>query len=338
MKGVRLFDGEMLKMNEILKLIPAYKDYIWGGNRLKSEYNKNSPYRVTAESWELSCHENGLSYVSGGKYDGMTLEDAINEAKAKGEDWLGTKCGNFEQFPVLIKLIDANASLSIQVHPDDSYAKINENGSLGKTEVWYIVEAEPDAELIYGLAKDVTKEEIKEAILKNELKPYLNSVKVKPGDVFFVRAGLLHAIGKGILICEIQQNSDTTYRVYDWGRVGTDGKPRELHIEKALDVLCLSKEEKTDFSPKLIEQNKDAKDYLIADCEYFKVVKREQLKESEIKTDGMSFLCLTFLKGDGEIVTEEQKCNYKKGDSFFIPAVKKEYKILGESQFLVTKV
>ena len=321
-----------------LKLIPAYKDYIWGGKKLKNEYNKESLYDITAESWELSCHENGLSRIWGGKYDGYSLKKVINEAKKEGKDFLGTNCKNSEQFPVLIKLIDANDSLSIQVHPDDIYGKINENGGLGKTEVWYVVEAEPDAELIYGFSKDVTKEEIKEAILKNELKPYLNRVKVKPGDVFFVRAGLLHAIGKGILICEIQQNSDTTYRVYDWGRVGNDGKPRELHVEKALDVVCLSKEEQTDFSPALIAENEEVKDYKVADCEYFKVVKREQKKVSEIKTDGTSFLSLTFLKGEGEIITEEQEIRYKKGDSFFIPAIKNKYIIEGESEFLVVGV
>ena len=209
---------------------------------------------------------------------------------------------------------------------------------MGKTEVWYVVDAEPDAELIYGFSKAVTKAEIKEAISKNELKPYLNSVKVKAGDVFFVRAGLLHAIGKGILICEIQQNSDTTYRVYDWGRKGKDGKPRELHIEKALDVLCFSKEEKTDFSPELTAENEDVKDYQVADSEYFKVIKRKQKKESILKTDGTSFLCLTFLRGEGKIVSQGNEESYRKGDSFFLPAIKNEYKIFGKGEFLVTSV
>ena len=322
----------------ILKLVPAYKDYIWGGKKLKNQFGKKTPYDVTAESWELSCHENGLSYVSGGKYDGKTLKEAIDEAKKEAIDFLGTKRKENEKFPVLIKLIDANDSLSIQVHPDDAYARQNENGSLGKTEVWYVAETEPDAELIYGFSKDVTKEEIKEAILKNELKPYLNSVKEKAGDVFFVRAGLLHAIGKGILICEIQQNSDTTYRVYDWGRVGADGKPRQLHIEKALEVLCLSKEEKTDFSPKLIAEADGVADYQVADCEYFKVIKRVQKKEAYIDLDGSSFLSVTFLKGEGEIISAESKVPYKKGDSFFISAEENSYKISGESEFLITSV
>jgi len=325
-------------MSEILKLVPSYKDYIWGGEKLKKEYNKETPYGITAESWELSCHENGLSVVSGGKYDGKSLKEAIYEAKREGKDFLGTNCKNLNQFPILIKLIDANDSLSIQVHPDDNYAKQNENGALGKTEVWYIVEAEPDAELIYGFSKDVTKEEIKDAILKNELKPYLNSVKVKAGDVFFVRAGLIHAIGKGILVCEIQQNSDTTYRVYDWGRVDASGIPRKLHIEKALDVISLSKERLINFSPKIIEENEYVKDSLVADCNYFKVIKREQKKYSILKTNGTSFLCVTFLNGKGEIIIKENKVPYKKGNSFFIPSIENKYKISGESTFLITKM
>ena len=213
-------------MNKILKLEPAYKDYVWGGEKLKKEYNKNSPYEKTAESWELSCHKNGLTRVSGGELDGLTLCDAIERFRSEGVDILGKNCEKFSDFPVLIKLIDANASLSIQVHPDNEYASEHENGGYGKTEVWYVVTADEGAELVYGFCRDVTREELREAILKNELPPLLNSVPVKAGDVFFVPAGLLHAIGKGILICEIQQNSDTTYHVYDWGRVGADGKPR----------------------------------------------------------------------------------------------------------------
>lgn len=325
-------------MFEILKLNPCFKNYIWGGDKLKKEYNKKTPYDVTAESWELSCHPNGLTRISGGEYDGKTLKEVLENEAASGRNPLGTKSGAFKQFPVLIKLIDANDRLSIQVHPDDDYALKNENGSFGKTEVWYVVDAKPDAELIYGFLKNVTKEEIKNAITKNELSPYLNSVKVKAGDVFFVRSGLLHAIGKGTLICEIQQNSDTTYRVYDWGRVGNDGKPRELHIEKALDVMCLSKEENTDFSAKPIHFGEDFTDYSVADCKYFKVIKREQKNKTEIKTDGTSFLCLTFLNGDGKIISKNSEIDFSHGDSFFIPAYENAYTISGKSTFLITSI
>lgn len=324
--------------NKILKLSPALKDYIWGGKRLKEEYGKKSETEIVAESWELSCHKNGMTRIIGGKYDGLTLGDVISCARECGEDWLGTNCKAFKAFPLLIKLIDANNSLSVQVHPDDIYAKCHENGGNGKTEVWYVVEAAPDAELIYGLACDVTKDEFKTAIENNELKKYLKSVKVKAGDVFFVEAGLIHAIGKGIVICEIQQNSDTTYRVYDWGRMGADGKPRELHIEKALDVMTLTKNEVRDFSPELIFEKDGVKEYKIADCNYFNVKKREQTKQTEIATDGNSFVALTFLKGSGYIESENEKVEFTKGESVFIPAVPDRYIISGKCEYLITAV
>ena len=325
-------------MAKAQKLIPEFKDYLWGGNRLRSEYGKQTPFDITAESWELSCHKNGLSRILGGEYDGMTLSDAISSAKEKGEDWLGIACTRFEQFPVLIKLIDACDSLSIQVHPDDAYAKENENGSYGKTEVWYVVDCEPGAELIYGFSQDVSKEELKAAIENNELSPYLNRVKVKPGDVFFVRAGLLHAIGKGILICEIQQNSDTTYRVYDWGRVGADGKPRELHVEKAVEVLERRKETVTDFSAPKILENGNISEYEIAACEYFKVKKRVQSKDSEIQTTGESFVALTVLNGEGRISSADGEINFTKGETIFLPAIKETYYVFGRCEYLMTSV
>ncbi|MBQ3225809.1 MAG: mannose-6-phosphate isomerase, class I [Clostridia bacterium] len=325
-------------MAKAQKLIPEFKDYLWGGNRLKAEYHKQSPFDITAESWELSCHKNGLSRILGGEYDGLTLPEAITRAKEKGEDWLGTACERFEQFPVLIKLIDACDSLSIQVHPDDAYAKENENGSYGKTEVWYIVDCEPDAELIYGFSRDVSKEELKTAIENNELSPYLNRVKVKPGDVFFVRAGLLHAIGKGILICEIQQNSDTTYRVYDWGRVGADGKPRELHIAKAVEVLKRRKETITDFSAPKVFETDGISEYQIATCEYFKVKKREQEESSLIQTTGDSFIALTFLNGEGMVSSSDGELCFIKGETVFLPATEESYTIKGKCEYLMTSV
>ena len=325
-------------MNKILRLEPAYKDYVWGGEKLVKEYNKNSPYAKTAESWELSCHKNGLTRISGGDFDGKTLREAIETAKNNGVDILGKSCEKFSDFPVLIKLIDADASLSIQVHPDNEYANEHENGGFGKTEVWYVVSADEGAELVYGFKRDVTREELREAILKNELPPLLNSVPVKAGDVFFVPAGLLHAIGKGILICEIQQNSDTTYRVYDWGRVGADGKPRELHVERALDVLKLSGEELRDFSPELISAGDGYSDYMVARCEYFTATVRKQESASALATDGSSFKALTFVSGEGKLVCGEESADFKRGDIFFLPAAPAEYAVLGKCEFLITEV
>ena len=322
---------------EIVKLYPECKDYVWGGEKLVKEYNKNSPYEKTAESWELSCHKNGLTRISGGELDGKTLREVIETAKTDGLDLLGINCAAFSDFPVLIKLIDADASLSIQVHPDDEYAREREGG-FGKTEVWYVVAADEGAELIYGFKRDVTRDELRSAIEKTELPPLLNSVPVKAGDVFFVPAGLLHAIGKGILICEIQQNSDTTYRVYDWGRVGADGKPRELHIEKALDVLKLSGESARDFSPKLISERDGYSDFEVATCKYFTATVRKQKNASTLKTDGTSFKALTFLSGEGKITSDGESADFKRGDSFFLPATAADYEIIGNCEFIITKV
>ena len=324
-------------MDRIWRLEPAYKDYLWGGEKLKKEYNKKSPYTMTAESWELSCHKNGETRISGGQYDGMTLSEAIKSAKDSGADVLGNRFSSFSEFPVLIKLIDANQALSIQVHPDDEYAREKEGG-YGKTEVWYVVSADEGAELIYGFSKDVTREELRHAIENCELSPLLNSVPVKAGDVFFVEAGLLHAIGKGILICEIQQNSDTTYRVYDWGRVGADGKPRELHIDKALDVLKLSRESASDFSPKLISKDGEIETYEIASCKYFNVKKVVQGDRYCIVSNGESFKALTFVSGEGYIKSENEKKSFKKGDSFFLSAECGEYIIEGNCEYLITEV
>ena len=323
---------------KIEKLYPECKDYVWGGEKLKKEYNKNSPYEKTAESWELSCHKNGLTRISGGEFDGKTLREVIEAAKNDGIDLLGTNCAAFSDFPVLIKLIDANASLSIQVHPDNKYANEHENGGFGKTEVWYVVNADEGAELIYGWKRDVTCEELREAIGKSELAPLLNSVPVKAGDVFFVPAGLLHAIGKGILICEIQQNSDTTYRVYDWGRVGADGKPRELHVERALDVLKLTGECARDFAPRLLAKGEGFSDYEVASCEYFTATVRKQERESSLSTDGKSFKALTFLSGEGRVVSGEEAVDFKQGDSVFLPALPADYVVEGKCEFIKTEV
>ena len=213
------------------ELIPPIKDYIWGGTKLREEFGKESGLERLAESWELSCHKDGVSVISGGEFDGMTLSEFVEEHP----EALGKNCGRFEFFPVLIKLIDARDDLSVQVHPDDDYA-MRVEGGYGKTEVWYVIDCEEGAELIYGFAEETDSDTFRRAIEEGTLLDIVNRVPVKKGDVFFIEAGTLHAIGKGILIAEIQQNSNTTYRVYDYGRLGADGKPRELHIDKALDV------------------------------------------------------------------------------------------------------
>lgn len=317
-----------------IKLEPAFKDYLWGGNKLKDLYNKNTPFEITAESWELSSHKDGQSKAKGGDFDGLTLSEIIEKCKKENKNLLGKNCDAFSDFPVLIKLIDANSSLSIQVHPDDNYAKINENGSFGKTEVWYIMDAEEDAKLVYGFNRNITKDEFACAIENGNLSELLNFVPVKKGDVFFVEAGMVHAIGSGILICEIQQNSNTTYRVFDWNRVGADGKKRELHIEKALDVSNLSKIDKSDFSPEKIDDNS----FLVADSKYFKVKKYICHNSLALKDDDSSFACINFTEGQGFIESKDYKEEFKKGDTFFIPADCVNISVSGSCEFLYTTV
>ena len=213
----------------VLKLLPAYKDYLWGGHRLVDEYNKEYDGDILAETWELSCHPDGPSRIANGRYAGKTLEEYI---EAEGKGVLGTHCRRFRDFPILIKFIDAKQDLSVQVHPDNRYALKNE-GQYGKTEMWYVVDAGEDATLYYGFKEEISKEEFAERIENDTVLDVLNKVPVQKGDVLFIESGTIHAIGADILIAEIQQNSNVTYRVYDYGRVGKDGKKRDLHIEKA---------------------------------------------------------------------------------------------------------
>ena len=216
----------------ILKLTPSCKDYLWGGSRLRSDFGIKSDLNPLAEAWVLSCHPDGPSYVANGEYAGETLSEYI---LMEGKKVTGTHSRHYSQFPLLIKFIDAKDDLSIQVHPDDEYAMKNE-GQYGKTEMWYIVDCEEGASLYYGFSREVSKAEFEERIKNKTLLEVLNKVEVHKGDVLFIEPGTIHAIGKGNLIAEIQENSNVTYRVYDYGRKDANGKERDLHIEKALQV------------------------------------------------------------------------------------------------------
>lgn len=216
----------------ILKLNAPLKNYVWGGTKLKTNYGKQCQTNV-AESWELSFVPQSESVVASGVNKGKILPEVVTSAD------LGKNCQKFDIFPTLIKFINAEQNLSVQVHPSDSYAKTHEN-ALGKTEMWYVLDAEPNAKLYLGLNKSVTKEQFCAAVEQNRVIELLNAVPVAAGETYFVLSGTLHAIGAGITLLEIQQNSTLTYRVYDYGRL-VDGKPRELHLQKALDVANLEK-------------------------------------------------------------------------------------------------
>lgn len=315
-----------------LKLTPAFKDYLWGGTRLRDDYGKKCDYDKVAESWELSCHKDGNSVIANGEAAGMTLADYI---KKEGKSVLGTNCDRFENFPVLIKLIDAKDNLSVQVHPNNEYAQRVE-GEYGKTEMWYIVDCDKGATLLYGFKHDVTKEEFAERIKNNTLLEITNAVPVKKGDVFFIEAGTLHAIGKGILIAEIQQNSNTTYRVYDYGRVGADGKPRQLHIKKALDVTNLHPAKPYPVTAPVTENG--CTKQLLSKCEYFTVYKMNIESSADFNADSTSFECILNLEGDIRLTCGDYEIELKKGETAFIPAGCGKYTITGKCEAILTRI
>ncbi|MFT3952526.1 MAG: class I mannose-6-phosphate isomerase [Oscillospiraceae bacterium] len=316
---------------EMLKLKPAFKDYLWGGTRLRDDFKKDCAFEKIAESWELSCHKDGDSVIANGADAGKTLAAYLAENTAA----LGTSCARFDNFPILIKLIDAKDNLSVQVHPDNDYA-LRVEGEYGKTEMWYIVDCDEGAELLYGFASEVSKEEFARRIADNTLLSVTNSVPVKKGDVFFIAAGTLHAIGKGILIAEIQQNSNTTYRIYDYGRVGADGKTRPLHVEKALDVTALCPAQPYPESP--VVTHAGYTEQLLAQCDYFHVTKLDVTANAALEVTGESFVSLLFLDGAGTLSGGGQALEFAKGDSFFLPAGFGNYMISGECEVIVTKV
>lgn len=302
---------------EILKLSPVFKDYIWGGTNLKEHWNKKSDLNKVAESWELSFHKDGESRVCGGSFDGKMLSGVITK-----KDW-GTNCAGMDRFPILIKIIDAGSNLSVQVHPCDGYALRQEN-DLGKTEMWYIADAEKGAGIYLGFNKDVSKAEFERAVADNTVEKILNFVPVKKGDSFLIECGTVHAICAGITVCEIQQNSNVTYRVYDYGRRDGAGNKRELHIDKAIDVL--------DFSRYIPQPSQDSG--VIASCKYFTVSKYDTDDSIPLFADSDSFNAVNIVHGQGEI----NGISFVKGDTFFVPAGFGEYTVSGNCTVLVSKV
>ena len=321
-------------MKSPMKLIAPLKDYLWGGTRLRDEYGKDTQLTKVAESWELACHKDGMSVIANGAAAGQTLADWLAEA---GAGALGTKAAKFPYFPLLIKLIDAHDNLSVQVHPDDEYA-LRVEGEYGKTEMWYIVDAASGAELLYGFQHEITKEEFRRRIEDNRLLDVVRRVPVKKGDVFFIPAGTLHAIGKGILICEIQQNSNTTYRVYDYGRIGTDGRPRDLHIEKALEVTHLAPVTQHATSAPPIDIIAGAEVRLLAACDFFTVYHLAVKGTCALYAGADSFQCLTVLDGSLMLHSNREELCVQRGASVFLPAGLGHYELSGDGALILSKI
>lgn len=279
----------------VVKLKPVVKSYIWGGSYFQQF--KNIDLDVVSELWELSLRGLDSSIIDSGKNKGKRLDEILSK-----ED-IGPVADQMPFFPLLIKLIDAKENLSVQVHPSDEYA-IKKLNSFGKTEMWHIIDADEGCGLYVGFKKDYSRKEVEESLNNGTILDLLNFFKVKPGDTFFIEAGTIHAIGKGVRLIEIQQNSDITYRLYDYLRKDKNGNYRELHIKQALDVINYKKYEKPQVNQELLAKSK-----------YFTVKRVELNRELELVANKNSFITFTFLDGEGEV----DDILYKKFDTFFLP-------------------
>jgi len=311
-----------------MKTSPVFKQYIWGGNTLKTKFGKNVPDDFAAESWEISCHKDGLCTVAEGDYSGMLLRDVIasDPMSMTGKD-------EYTAFPLLVKILDATDRLSVQVHPDDAYAYEFENGEKGKTEMWYVIDAKPGAKLVYGLKEGTGKEQFRQAVESGNTEEVLNFVPVKKGDSFFIGSGTIHAIGAGLLIAEIQQSSNTTYRVYDYNRTDKNGNKRELHIEKAIAVTDIDAGEAQNRIGAEVDIN-GGKMRNLADCEFFRVEKYDLTSDTSLTNNHGGFEMLVFTEGSGSIDYAGSSWSFKNGDSFFVPAAIGKYTVSGGCTFL----
>ncbi len=314
-----------------IKLNPYVSETIWGGKKLIEEYGVKTEKNNAAEGWMLSCHDAGSSSVANGEFAGKSFADVVKENPAL----CGKNAENFADFPILIKFIDAMDNLSVQVHPTKEYCEKTGKGQ-SKTECWYIIDAEEDAYLILGFENKISPEEFKAAIENNTLTDYVSKVPVKKGDFFFIESGTLHAICKGILLAEVQESSNTTYRIYDYNRVGNDGKPRELHVEDGAAVTKLEKYSQSDFCK---GDNLDTDERkLLADCPLFKVWKLDLDGEISGIADENSFVSLLIMDGNGTLDVCGETLSLTKGESIFIPANAGEYKINGKMEIIETRI
>ena len=345
--------------NKPFLLRPSGKDYLWGGTRLNDEFAKNIDMSPLAETWECSTHPDGPCYVASGKFEGMTLTEVLKahpqylgshtleyfapnhlpsrsfplQEDNKANSWNG-------QLPILIKFIDAKRDLSVQVHPTDQYAQKYENGQRGKTEMWYVLDAAKDAKLIYGLRHDCDAPTLRNAISDGTIEKLLQKVPVKKDDLFLIEAGTIHAIGAGTLIAEIQENSNLTYRLYDYDRTDKNGQKRSLHVEKALAVANLNSSSEPKQPLRVLKYHQGMASELLCRCKYFEVhrmiVNTERRQIVHFQADDISFRILLCVNGCGVISYGDTDSDLKfyKGDCLFIPANSVRLRIHGQAKFL----
>jgi len=356
--------------NKPFLLYPAGKDYLWGGDRLKKDFHNKPDLTPLAETWECSVHPDGTSIAASGEHKGKALDVILREhpeylgshpttilnspiSSAPLSDSLPVSLR--PTLPVLIKFIDAREKLSIQVHPDDAYANEHENGSLGKTEMWYVLDAVPGAELIYGFSRDMDPEKVRRCLQQGRIEKYLQHIPVRKNDIFFISPGTVHAIGAGVLLAEIQENSNLTYRLYDYDRTDKNGTKRPLHIEKALDVLHMKSSENPRQPMRVLRYRPGCAFELLGRCKYFQVerlllntagnlereISANNAAEQSVDctTDTLSFRVLLCLEGAGKLLTEIDSGSFEilpfqKGDCIFLPANSPRLTISGNAQLL----
>lgn len=310
-----------------LLFYPIFKDRIWGGEKLKTQFNKPIPSDSIGESWELSTVKDNVSIISNGIFKGRTISAIIEEFP---NEIMGTAVHKQfgTQFPLLFKFLDAKKDLSIQVHPNDELAQKRHN-SFGKTEMWYIIQTDEKARIILGFKEDSSKEEYLHHLNNKNLESILDSITVKEGDAFFLETGTVHAIGAGLMIAEIQQTSDITYRLYDYDRKDANGSTRELHVDSALEAINYHKIE----TQRLYTKNTDQINKMV-DCPYFTTNFIPLKNHIDIQKSGVSFTVYMCVEGTFDITFQKQKYSYKKGDTILIPAAIHEFVLSGNASIL----
>ena len=314
-------------------LKPCYRDYLWGGIRLRKEFGKSDGPNPTAESWELVCRPDAHSVAQNGPLRESTLEDL---RRVDADTFWGSDCRK-DLFPILVKLIDAKRDLSIQVHPSEHTA-LPEFGEQGKAEMWYVVDCLPHSYIYYGFSEHIDENEMIRRVNDGSICDVLNRVYVERGDVFYILPGMIHAIGSGIVMAEIQQNSDTTFRIYDYLRMNADGEMRPLHLQRAKTVI-----DYTPVIPTECKVNSTAvfDGYTMKEmfsCRYFRAYRFEIRSSASLTSDGKSFQHLLFVEGSGIVRYAGGEVPFHKGDSFFIPAALGAYTVEGVSKMLLSHV
>ncbi len=324
--------------NKPFLLRPAGKDYLWGGSRLKEDFGKHLPLEPLAETWECSAHPEGSSTVASGSGKGRTLIELLREHP----EYLGTHPRKGDgcpgELPILIKLIDAREDLSVQVHPDDAYARAHENGSLGKTEMWYVLDAAKDTTLVYGFLCDMGREALEESLRKGTVEKYLQKVKIQKDDVFYIEAGTVHAIGAGALIAEVQENSNLTYRMYDYNRLDKHQKPRALHVQKALQVANLKGSAQPRQPMRILKYQPGCAMEFLCRCQYFQVerllLNTAKGQSVPFQTGENSFQVLLCIEGNARLSGADETLLFGKGDCVFVPADSVPLALEGKAKML----